>query len=93
MWVNGKHKRCPKISPVKLRPAEEIYPNLSKIKTLVTGQIHFHASISNSFLSEKWRPTLKAIIAHKPSSLNITILSLQRIAHKLLTKFIMSIQR
>ena len=82
-----------KSSPVKLRPAYEIYPDLSKIKTLITGQIHFHANTSNSLLSEKWRPTLKAIIAHKLSSPNITILSLQRIADKLLTRVIMSIQR
>ena len=81
------------LSPLKLRPAWEIYPNLSKIKTLITNQIHFHARKSNSILTEKRKRIIKAIIAHKLSRLNITILSLQRIAHKPLTKFIMSIQR
>ena len=60
---------------------------------LITNQIHFHASKSNSILTEKRKRIIKAIIGHKLSRLNITILSLQRIAYKPLTKFIMSIQR
>ena len=32
------------LSPVKLRPTEEIYSNLSEIKTMITSQIHFHVN-------------------------------------------------
>ena len=57
MWVNDRHKSVQNLSSVKLRPAQGIYPNISKIKTLITRLIHFHAS-NNSDNIMKFPPII-----------------------------------
>ena len=62
MWVNDRHKSVQK--SLSWRPAQEIYPNLSKIKTLLTNQIHFHAS-NNSDDIMKFPPIIAKNVKKK----------------------------